>query len=321
MDYGKSAYMKIEELERRLDILSAPKRERGTGFAAEPHREIRRGSGIKIGTLSGNGAITLNIKIALNVYAGGELSLFVGGKRAGKSFLSYAGDTETVMICSVKITEPTELSLEGDESFFALVKRVEASAFGSEADLTSSVFGSLGACGNGGETAVLYCIGDRLYFAQFFSGTAVRRSEFGGATAADIAYLDSGEFIAVYRDCFGGIWLGVIKDGEMIRRHFTGRNGDNVAVAVFDGGCVFAYTNGGKVYASYVIGGVDFSRFSGDMEIPCAFNVDFVGFVKGSATPMLIVGSGNNSFIKESVDGKTATADLNVSLRFTVENA
>ena len=320
MDYGKSAYMKIEELERRLDILSAPKRERGSGFATEPHREIRKGSGIKIGTLSGNGAMTLNIKIALNVYVVGELSLFIGGKRAGKSYVSSVGDTESVMICSVKITEPTELLLEGDESFFALVKRVEASAFGSDADLASTVSGSFGACAESDGAAVLYCSGDRLYFAQFSGERLVYQNELGGATAADIARLESGEFIAAYRDCFGGIWLGVIEDGKMIKRHFTGRDGDSVAVAVFDGGCIFAYVKDGKAYAQYSSETLDFDRFSGDTEIECAFKVDSVSFVKESETPILIVGSGSNGFLKECVDGLAATADVDFSVRFSIES-
>ena len=320
MDYGKSAYMRIEELERRLDGLSAPKKESGCFVVVQPDRELKSGRYLTFATLLCGGSATLTVKAALEVFDCGTLCFNVDGKTAGAAEFPFLGKSEGVMLCNVKTDGVSLLSLRCTDGLFARVRRVEVLSYGDGAEL-NSFDGFCGAdtyASENGEsvTGVAYCKSDSAYIALFSSsGEKIAEQVLGGGTAADAARDKDGGFAVAVRDCFGGLW-GVSTDlsGNVLSREFFGVEGDSVAIEPYGDGFAIAYVREGKVYVSRTYEGL--RGISGESEVYFGGKAESVGFVKSAPDITLIIGSKGKIFLKRAE--KSVYADFLGKVRVSV---
>lgn len=306
--------MRVEDLERRLDMLGASKKENGCGASAFPNREIKAGRDYPFATLSGDGVTSLIVKITATVYDCGSLRLALNGVKVAQAEFPFLGNDEKVIVASVRLGGPAALTLTCENGLFALVRKVEAVAFGADVSL-SPFFGGFGAVDNGGRTGVAYCENDRLIFAAFDSSTGKKIAEkvLGGGTCASVAARGENGFAVVYRDGFGGLW-GVCVDGNGVagKRTFLGAGGDFVSVAACADGLAVACVRGGKVYVLYTDS--DFGSYSGESEIYFPFAADGVSLCGGGDRLALVVGSNGKIFLKESVSGVSARASVRTEI-------
>lgn len=310
MDYGKKAYMRAEELERRLDMLSAPKKENACSVSAFDGREIKAGREYKFGVLRGESECAVIVKISAEVYDCGTVRLSMNGLNIACAEFPFLGKDEKIILASVRAGSPAALSLNCENGFFGLVSKVEAVALGENVSL-SSFSGGAGSAENGNKTGVAYCSGGLLRFAVFdtFSGEKESEEAICGGTDAAIAASGDG-FAIVYRDCFGGLWGTVA--GETT---YLGVSGDAVAAESFGDGFAVAYVKGGKVYILYTRSG--FSEFAGESGIYFPYAAESVALCSGAGKLILIIGSGGKLFMKEAVSGVGGKFGVNANI--TVE--
>ncbi len=316
MDYGKKAYMRAEELERRLDMLSAPKKENACSVSAFDGREIKAGREYKFGVLRGESECAVIVKISAEVYDCGAVRLSLNGLNIACAEFPFLGKDEKIILASVRAGSPATLSLSCENGFFGLVRKVEAVALGENVSL-SSFSGGAGSAENGDKTGVAYCSGGVLRFAVFdtFSGAKETEKAISGGTDAAVAASGDG-FAIVYRDCFGGLWETYVdKNAVAGETTYLGVSGDAVAVESFGDGFVISYVKGGKVYVLYTRSG--FSEFAGESEIYFPYAAESVALCAGAGKLILIIGSGGKLFMKETVSGVGGEFSINVDI--TVE--
>lgn len=318
MDYGKAAYVRAEELERRVNKLGAARKQTECFFEFEPDREIKRGRSLEIGVLGGSGVVTLIVKISATAFDCGALTLNVNGIAAGETEFSFLGKSDGLIMASVRADGAALLALECDDSLFARVHGVSVAAFGADVSFGSSGVG-FGADENGGKTGVAYIVNDRLFFATFDSvgGRKLSETEIGAATAADVVRYGESGFAIVFRDGFGGLW-GAIADeiGNVTSRTYLGVNGETAAVENFGGNLALAYVRAGKVFVSCTYGG--FSGFSGESAVSFGGKCENAGFVKSAGVLTLWAVSAGKILVKRAEKSESAAFGGEVRVKATI---
>lgn len=317
MDYGKTAYLRTEELEARVNKLSAPKKERNVYASAEPDREIKDGRKQELFAVNGSGVVALNIKITATVYSVGGLRLYAGGKRLGLAEFPSQGRCSEIIVACAAISEPTYLLLKPENGFFGIIHRAEAAVSGADASVSIPPF-SLCADSDGSVTAALWGKNDRINIGIFSDVSGVKTYEkqlIGSGNFCDVVYGGDGSFAAVYRDGFGGIWGIKLTDGVITRRRYLFEGADGLAVERRGGGFTIAFVRGGEVYTCFTDS--DFGGCTRPEKTDFPYAAESVAFVKGSAEPSIAVCSGGKSFLKIGEHEKTAVGAVTAELSFS----
>lgn len=304
MEYGKLAYLKVEELEQRLRNLNFDTESGSAHFSAS----LNGCEGITpLAVVRGSGSVGFIAKITAPDSMGKKVAVLLGNSIIGETTLN--SDGEGIIIGSVVLGEQNILSLFCPE--YIALANVEV-VFCGDASIIS---GALKVCavGLGNIAAIASASAGKVRFSivgkeQLDKGVDPAAGKFIGLGTCVALTATDGDFIAAYAD--GKILnLAQITPTGVIL-HTTQkqcpREIEDVAVWYGRGRCLVAYVVDGNILCRFVDPSLtDFSN-----EISCGIKADRV--ILGGHAPFIVYSDNGNCFFKQfrNFVGAAATAFL-----------
>lgn len=298
MDYGKLAYIKVEELENRLQKLLNKGDEPVTNFTVNPLYDFCAGD-YSIGYASGNGIITLTAKVTMRIdenVTDGTVKLLINGLSAGEAIVSgKIGDTiERVIIASVYINGSAKLSLSCDLPCVLL--SVQSVVTGASVNLYG-YDGKTAIDGTDGTWAIVSCENDEVGVRVFDESNPVflEKTFLGAGNQCDVCHTQNGYLFAYIDGNKNAFMVSAGDDGLPVSYRFVSAFADDVAISSYGDSVLLAVLSGGKI-VTFVISDDGISQASESSDFGIG-KVNSIAFVKGSESPMLIVRTADRSYL------------------------
>lgn len=294
MDYGKIAYLKVEELEARTAKLENRESAKVKSVYACPRKNTSLGAA-SIARAKEGGEVCSFCRATVRVVSGaGSLVLKAGGVEVGRTaFSGEAGEVVTAFIMgAATVSRNDEFTLGGDGGE-CVIESVQ---------LLVVCFGA-GIGGRSGSCAV-DCAGETWYLVDCSDGDvalyAFAEENFalasplyvGEGDRADVSASESGAAVA-YVDSAGNVFLVELSPSfELIRARFVCSGASSVALHAAGNSFVIAAVKNGEVTA---FAASEDGTLGDGVAIDRA---DDVLFVKGSPTPMLVTASKGKNVLR-----------------------
>lgn len=309
MDYGKLAYMKAEDIERRLD--GADKKETRSAKAVFKPRVRLTEKGYDLTEISGDGTITAVVRAEVragNAYRG-VLKLRAGTLGLSDCALNLAaGETHVcVMLAALDCAGGVPLSIAAEEGVTLTALELAVMGSGAKVYRRAGDFAADGSC-------VLVSEDERLRAYSAGAGELSAGKVVGFGHRADLIAAGEGYFVA-YADNTDNLF-GCALDGglNVTGVRYLGRGADGIAVSDDGGRAAIALLRGGRVTIRYV----DFDLKGVSMETETEIEgVERIKFVKNAPVPMLMTESGGTCVMRTAE--REPRGRENVSLRFVCE--
>lgn len=314
MDYGKTAYLKAEDLERRLMRVEARSDTVVSDITVRPVFNTAAGKLVVTRIRSGGSASYICLASVRVGKTGGVLSLAIGGMEAGSA--AFDGKENEVVRClimgSAKTSGGEEITLSSDAK--CVILTVQIMAIGSGADMSSGAGTS--AVDKSGSKWILVDCSDGDVAAYSFTEDAFALGSpvfIGEGNNADVAATDDGAAIA-YVDPVGNAFLARLDQSlALVSLRFVCDGAASVALHSGSGRLYLAAVKGGKarIYSVSETGGV-----SDGAEGPEA---ESVLFVKNSSVPMLVTRVKNKNLLRIAATEYGGDEKLAVSVSCAIE--
>jgi len=284
IDYGKLAFMRLEDVEAGLRITASRPRFSGVKVAVYPFADItNRNTEVGVFGAEGSVSILANVVLRLSEPVGGELELRINNMPAIVTGLEerQAGRVDIVLTGAV--------SVSGRDNIIALFSSSAATLISAEIML----FGEDVTCQSGAginyacmdTCAVVLNIRDNRIYAQVFEdGRLTDTVRISRGISADVI-ADEGIFKVFFADDERNLWYCELIDNTVRNIRWLAPNIERVAVSQTEGDPLAVVTDGdGVVRFGYVRERLGFLR-----ELDGAGNVRSVSCVKGTRMPRVIV--------------------------------
>lgn len=313
MDYGKIAYLKTEDIERRLNAISVIDKNQCSSFTVSPSFDLRQGI-FDVTQVSANGAVTIIAKVVLraNMDVSEKFCLLVNGLVAGVSEVNFKqGEiTEKIIMCSAFVTGNASLSVSCDANM--ILESVQVLCLGASVNLQkSNGSASLEKCG---DTWVLVsCENDDVKVYFFSEENFVLTSPYflGTGKSGDVTAWKSG-YAFCYTDRSGNTFVRVVdKNMSGVFTQVVATNSESSAITSCDGCLIVAYCEKGKVYVVRVDGNGGKSQ---PLLVKSAIKCSSLSFVKNASKPTLILYDGQRSVMKNATTSEKRTDVISLAL-------
>jgi len=287
MDFGRAAYLRLEELENTV-ANRARQRIRNAGFRVTPGFELRAQNSYRITTADGNGMQNVLVKLTVRVQAIGRINLRIAGEKGGFIDCNSLGETEQVMLLSCRFTNPSLLTLQAENGFMGTIMALELMLVGDNAHLARRS-GDFAADESGIFVGVLQSKNEQLFITRYrLDGTqSATVFTIGQGSLADMCADGAGGFFVVFRDNSSNIWLShTFADGGNIRMHLGTLPITSIAVTPFADDIGIAFVQDGKVFTC--IASVLNNSHTAPVELE-GERAESVAFVKNATNPMLLL--------------------------------
>lgn len=313
MDYGKTAYLKAEDLEIRMSRMESRTRAVVSDLTVRPAFDTSCGKLVVSSVRSGGNASYLCI-VSVRVYkSGGTLSLNIGGLEVGRA--AFGGSENEVVQCLIMGSATTaggeEITLSCDTR--CVVLSVQIMATGSGADMACGS-GSCAADKFGDKWILVDCQdGDVAAYSFTEENFALSSPTFiGEGNRADVAAYGEGAAVA-YVDSVGNAFVAGI-GADMAVKWIRFVCTDAVSVALCP--------QGDKLYLAAVIGkktGIYSVSTGGVSDGEDGPEAESVLFVKNSPVPMLVTRYKNKNLLRVATTEYGGDESLVVSLSCVIE--
>ena len=302
MDYGKLAYLKVEELEARLATATQTGKSMVTSATVNPLYDFTRGD-FRLCELYASGHVSVTVKVNLRAdetKSEAKLSLKVNGLTAGvSSFSATSGKaTEQILICGAFVDGSATLTLSSN--FVSTLISAQVVVSGSLAQLRR--YGGSVAIDKSGDNWLAVKSEDDNIYAVLFNESKVRFSVpiyIGTGRKADVCKSVNGGFAIVYIDEADNVVLVTTDESvETMTQKFLVSGGTDVAITPYGSGVIVALLKDGKVELYSVRGGAICNIVSTNTGV--SETVSGISFVKNSSAPMLIFETQSASYLKEA---------------------
>lgn len=320
MDYGKLAYMRLDELEQKVESKTATAlKERNVSAFFMPCEYIESGKIFDLTYISGSGINTIIISIQADVLSVGAMAILLNGKVIAVNEIEKVGKYTNILFNSVKLTGESLLSIVCLDGLCMTLKLAQIALIGALADIVRDM-SDTGVDFKGDLLGVLISRDGRLMFKE----TLLSKVDISGGVNIGFGkkcdlIAREGYFAAVYIDNYENLW-GVIlsKDAEISRKCLCKAEGfTSIAITKYDDTLIIGYSANGK--ANYFFTSDDFSLKSSDVLIETNVACDSVMFVKNSEFTALVYSGEGKSYMKivnkEMACQETLTAKILVSVK------
>lgn len=319
MDYGKSAYLKAEELEARLNSTAkVAGRESSVCRTVRPLAEIGN-SPCFVARIKGEGALALFVQATLtDAPEAGELAVIVGGLKAGAAAFTPAdGRAEAFVMCSAYVDGYADVFVSA--SVPATLRECRVLVYGAGAE-TGSFGGEAAVDGGHGKWALVFSEQNDVKACLFTEENfALGDSVYlGTGTMADVAATEQG-YLFVYVDGERNLFAVRTDDSlALVSRTLVAQNSEGCAAARYRGGAVIAGIFGGETRCFVMDGG-------GGLSLPFTLNTGVtatrVRFVKNIDPPRIIVSAEAGSFLLSCEEENGGKSALNAAVSLSVSGA
>lgn len=303
MDYGKLAYIKVEELESRLSGSYTAKRTMCSDYTTRPVFDMKNGD-YSVTDIRAGGYATIFVRAS--VRADSEISsvfsVKINGLPAGGCDLSAEKDEtrDLFVMCAAAVDGTAAISVTADGADCTLMS-CQVLVSGQDAFVARP--GGDASADKCGEVWALISSEDDNIYARTFTEQNFSLSDriyIGTGRRADICAAEDG-FTAVYVDVTGNCFA-VFTDKALNRLGgvFVAPDTECAAVARCKDGFVVARVSAGEIFYNYISSS---GGLSASVKIPLAERATGVGFVKNSSMPMLIVRTAERSLMKKAEFG------------------
>ncbi len=317
MDYGKLAYLKVEELEKSLSSLLKKERSINRRFTAKPLRNLQKGA-YAFPTIYSSGSVSVIItaQVTANAQTTGELILLSNGvKVSGKSLTLDANETsETVF--TVAVESEGELKLSLTSSTAITLNSVELLVSGTGADLSLSpvrsamdkysYYWAIVECNDGLVTVKNFYEEEQVFYRTLTLGEGV---------SCDICADESG-FAVTHTDILGNTFVNFLDINLNKKGNLVLTDGASCSIiGKAENGCALGLIIKGKLYLRMV------SRegVSALMAVEEVDKADEVTFVKASNPLALIVTVDGKSRLLRALAEHGGRENITLSLGVTSE--
>lgn len=313
MDYGKIAYLKTEDIERRLNAITSSNKSGCESCTVNPELDLRQGV-YEVTEVSAEGTVTILLKATLraNADVSERLCLLVNGLVAGTSDVNCkAGETvERIVLCSAFVTGDATVGVSCNAD--VILTSVQVLCMGAGVSLKKSN-GSASLCKLGDTWALVSCENDDVKAYFFKENNFVLESPYflGRGKCGDVTDWKDG-YAFCYTDRMGNTFVGSFD--QSLNKNFTRvicTNSESSAITSYDGNLLVAYCEKGKVYVVRVdeTGGK-----SQPLLIKSSAKCRSLSFVKNASVPSLIIYDGQRSLMKTATGDGTKKDVINVTL-------
>lgn len=314
MDFGRLAYKRLDELEHAIEARRT-QRVRNQGFSSYPRFPLRVDNPYTMAVASGNGSMSLMIKLRARVENIGRVSVFVDDNLLGFSEFESTGLNEQVLMLSCRFLTPSTLTLKAQNDFMGLIEGVQLMLVGDNAnfsrrgrDFATDISGDF--------VGAITSLNERLSLHRMsVGGGNVHSFEIGSGSVSDICGDNAGGFFISYIDNSRNFWLVHFNAAGGIRRLRLGDAAcESVAINLSGDSVSVVYVVKGRVFIRTAR--QDFSSVSSEdtLENERAAEVDFV---KGASPAMLLFTREGRIFARTAIDIH-ATKSMNISVSPTV---
>lgn len=304
MDYGKLAYMKVEDLESRLNVKTENKAGSVAAFATYyPVYNLAAGE-FPLSALTADGQVNILLKITVRrdkAIKNKKIKLTVNDMiAAAEKVDGIEGESDYIIMANVNVSGSSQLKIQPDEALDCTLIKAQLSVMGGNAILSRKLNDWNADFILDGLGVVAMVKEEYIYLCKISEGKVGEKLACGRGHILDIC-AGKNEFYIVYCDDNDNMW-GVTYGAELAikSRRYLGGGAACVAVSFGDSDLTIAYLSGNKLYCR-----ICDNMFGGLTEpqlIDTGLSCDNIKFVKHSNSPMLTVTSNGTSYLKLSGD-------------------
>lgn len=308
-DYGKLAYMKVEDLENSMQAVAKRTFDSSKAYFS-PYVSLCH-LPYEMTDFICSGVVAIIARINLNAVSPGVVTLFIDDKCVGAARVEV-GKSEKIILGSAKTSggrlrlvggfncdlENAEIILVGDGAFITrYASDICAVESADKICLVSSVSDSLGA-----------------FVVDKSDPRFITPVNVGVGSIVDALAFEN--FLICYADSFDNMWGVVLNSGgEEIMRECIGDGCESIALCSYGATVIIAYVKNGEVFyktANHLLGAV-----SGEHKME--LQAERVSFVKNADPPIMVVQSEKNCFIRfcEKEINYEAGATIRLSIEVT----
>ena len=317
MDYGKLAYIKAEELEKRIAV-EKKTRVICADYTVAPTFSFGNGKTYPVCSVKSEGTLALIIVLSFSGESGkGTAQVYLGDKSLISTAVDLAdGETKTVVLTRAFSMSGNEIISVGASGSVKTLQSVQVVAFGQNADLITNLSRSA-VDYNGEKWGLITSENDRVRMCPFSENEFDLTTEIfvGSGRGADICALGNG-FVACYIDDQGNTTVAKITHDNIVTQTTVIGSGASA--------CAIG-KNGEKYILCEIVGDELYCRQLTDsmvaservmVELP--FAPDGISFVKGSLKPMLIIYSQGKSYLKVAQPSPQKLDSVSVTISFMI---
>ncbi|MBR2989108.1 MAG: hypothetical protein IKC64_05240 [Clostridia bacterium] len=318
MDYGKLAYMKAEELERRM-INEKSERMICADYTATPSFDLTTGKSYPVCVVKAEGTLTLILVISLSGDEGeGEVKVYLGDKTLISSKVEIEqGKTQTITLTRAFSTSGSAIVSVAGGKCAKILESVQVVAVGQNADIITNQAKS--AVDNNGQSWGLVCSeNERVRMYPFSENEFNLSAEIfvGYGANADICASQEGWTVCYIDDEGNTTVASVLPDNTVTNITVIGSGASACAIATDEGKYILCEIVDDKLYCRKLS-----SSFSPSerVEVSLPFVAEGIAFVKGVPTPMLTIYSKGRSYLKviepkpQKFDAVSVTITLSIN--------
>jgi len=299
MDFGRLAYLRVEELENAVRS-NRTERIRNTGFSVRPRFNLNAQNSYRITNASGRGRQSLLVTINVDVQEAGRVAVTLGGQKLGFSDFNGTGNQEQMLMLSCRFTDTTVISLTAQNGFRGTLLCVQIILIGEAAHLSRRA-GDFGADESGDFLGVLFSRNERLQLNRYPLSTLQNPTAFaiGHGGIADVCGDTGGGFYIAYADNNQNVWLTHIDVHGAIRRLRLNEEGvQSLAVTYIEHeqAVLAAFIKNGRVYTLRASLNLTAHTQSLPFESERA---EQIAFVKGARAPALLSVRAGRIFLRK----------------------
>jgi len=330
MDFGKMAYLRVEEIENILRQ-QRPQRIRNTAFTLTPNASIINVDSLprqdfRVSEAEGTGRVTFLVKILAEVQIGfsGEIQLWIDGHKAGFTSLDTAGTHERTIVVSVPMTQLSSLTLRASIGFRAVLRMVTVCLIGENVRLIRPR-GNFAIDQSGETIAVIHSReDDRIIIhrgSKYDNAIVFVESFVGTGSVADVCSDNNGGFFVAYSDNDNNMWLvHFLVEGSVRRVRICDGRADSIAVFLDFAAVVVAFIRDRRLHFILVDEGL--GSVSSPKRLEDEIRVEHVAFTKNALSPTLLLENEGKVFLRQSIptlgiDGKSMNMQVHVRGQFT----
>ncbi|MCL2061232.1 MAG: hypothetical protein FWH03_01215 [Firmicutes bacterium] len=305
MDYGKLAYLRLEEVEAAL----SPKRQarlKNTSLSVYPDFPLIAANDYHFAALEGTGTLTAVLCISAEVRTAGRISVYIGGIKAGFIDFSDAGVFERVLCVSVRVADNGQILLRAENGFYGFLTGISAALIGENASLMR-MRDDFAADESNGDCGVLRGINGDLQLQVFRAGEVIRHTSMGRGASADICADGAGGFFAAYSDFSDNCWITHYSAQGGERRTRIGSGAESAAVMNTGEGLLAALVRGGGVFLYELDYNLDI--FGAEERLQHEGTVSRAAFVKNTEHPILLISDGRKIFARFGTEESVRNSD------------
>ena len=317
MDYGKLAYLKAEELEKRL-ALTGENRLACTDYTANPTFDLSTGQPYAVSALIADGTATIVVVATVSgAGASGELKLYLGKDLLASQKVAISSSNNEICIFTraINLYDERVLSVVGVD-LNATLKSIQVVLIGQKADMRTNLNSSAVDKFNG-TWMLVDCQNDRVRVLPFNENEFNLDTEIfiGSGKCCDIC-VGLGSCIVCYIDDVGNTTVCRVNSANTASGYtVTGSGASACAICAHGDKYILCEIVNGKVYCSKLNSAL---TSSARLEVETPFLVDGISFVKNAKSPMLVLYANGRSYLKV-LEPKQQTADcVSVSVSLSI---